>query len=1381
MKIIKYTSLSFVIFLLAIFVSYSTAVSSAPITPKDIPEVLKPWKAWVLHGMEDLSCPFSYSNVNSRFCAWPTRLKLNLKEDSGLFEQAWDVYKRSWVRLPGSHLHWPHDVTVNNKRAVVLDKDGFPMIELPPGEASIKGRFSWKTLPESLSIDTSTGLVELSINGRNVRSPHIDTNQRLWLSKIQTTDAKPTDKTENLAVNVYRRLLDDVPFTVVTYIELNVSGDQREALLSKALLDKSIPTMLNSQLPARLELNGDLRMQVRPGRWVVEITSRFVDAISGLKLAQSRPPWPQQEVWVFDPRSYLRSVEIEGVDPIDPRQTTMPEHWKRLPTYLMTKEKTFVMKVTRRGNTEPEPNQLELRRMIWLDFNGEGYTIKDEITGIMKSGWRLDASHELALGKVVVNGQPQVITTLPGSEIQGVEVRQGQVDIVADARYEHPEDNIPVVGWMENFQRVDTTLNLPPGWTLFDVDGVDNVPDTWIHNWTLLDLFLVLILSMAVFRLWNWFWGLIALATFTLIWQEPIDTPRYIWINIFVAIALLRVVPRNTFHKFIMAYRNLSLLALLVITVPFMVEEVRTGIYPQLERPWQNFNADVSQSFVELDEPKTEIAAEEESAMAPSRKIKAMIAPRSAPVRDEKKAMDRLSLLVDPNATLLTGPGLPDWKWNQVILTWSGPSDQQQRLNLTLVSPTTNMLMNFVRVGLLLLLCMLVFGVSFSFKGSAKSTEKSEKPRKMPYLMVFLLLLAGVSSTKADVPTQKMLDDLKERLLESPECLPACADSSRMSINLVNDVLTLDIELHARHNVAVPLPSQTDQWYPDSILVNNKGASGLSRAKDGVLWIALDQGIHRIRMRGRVPDRSYFQLPLLLTPKSVEVNTNGWTVDGIKENGVPDRQIQFSRIQKQLRNKKLSNLETGPLPAFVRVERTLKLGLEWFVETTVYRVSATGAPIIFELPLIPGESVLSDNVSVKDRNVLVNFSSQQSHLSWRSSLDKQDSITLVAGQTSDWVEVWRLDVSPVWHADFEGIAFVHQQNKRVSWVPEWHPYPGESITINVTRPEGVTGKTITIERSNLEIVPGNRATDSTIRFTLRSSQGTQHTITLPVDAVLESVEINDVAQPIRLEGRRVTLPVNPGLQTYKIKWRMPVGVSSYYISQNVDLGLDSVNHNIQMQIPTDRWVLLTAGPRLGPAVLFWGVVLVILVLAVILGISRLTPLRFWHWFLLGVGLSQVHIVFAMIVVGWLLALGVRQVIIEAKGNLVFDLIQVGYALLTILATAVLFYAIQQGLLGSPDMQISGNGSTAYQLNWYQDHAEESLPSVWVLSVPILAYRLLMLVWALWLAYSLLGWLRWAWQQYSEGGYWRKLRSKIKRSEKKSTGRTPDETVSPSEG
>jgi hypothetical protein len=70
------------------------------------------------------------------------------------------------------------------------------------------------------------------------------------------------------------------------------------------------------------------------------------------------------------------------------------------------------------------------------------------------------------------------------------------------------------------------------------------------------------------------------------------------------------------------------------------------------------------------------------------------------------------------------------------------------------------------------------------------------------------------------------------------------------------------------------------------------------------------------------------------------------------------------------------------------------------------------------------------------------------------------------------------------------------------------------------------------------------------------------------------------------------------------------------------------------------------------------------------------------------------------------------------------------------------------------MQVAGNGSLAGELRWYQDRAGAELPQPGLVSIPILAYRGVMLAWALWLAFALLGWLRWGWAQYTRGELWR---------------------------
>ena len=71
-------------------------------------------------------------------------------------------------------------------------------------------------------------------------------------------------------------------------------------------------------------------------------------------------------------------------------------------------------------------------------------------------------------------------------------------------------------------------MNLPPGWRLLALFGADWVAGDWLSAWTLLDLFLLLIFSLAVFKLWGLRAGLVALLAFGLAYQEP-WAPRLVW------------------------------------------------------------------------------------------------------------------------------------------------------------------------------------------------------------------------------------------------------------------------------------------------------------------------------------------------------------------------------------------------------------------------------------------------------------------------------------------------------------------------------------------------------------------------------------------------------------------------------------------------------------------------------------------------------------------------------------------------------------------------------------------------------------------------------------------------------------------------------------
>jgi hypothetical protein len=257
-------------------------------------------------------------------------------------------------------------------------------------------------------------------------------------------------------------------------------------------------------------------------------------------------------------------------------------------------------------------------------------------------------------------------------------------------------------------------------------------------------------------------------------------------------------------------------------------------------------------------------------------------------------------------------------------------------------------------------------------------------------------------------------------------------------------------------------------------------------------------------------------------------------------------------------------------------------------------------------------------------------------------------------------------------------------------------------------------------------------------------------------------------QPLRADGNKLALPVTPGEHSVQIDWRDRAAMEGHYVAPQLDLGAPAVNASVTLAVPQDRVVLFTRGPLVGPAVLLWGVLAVVVAVALVLPRVLPTPLGAAAWVLLGIGLVQASVAAAFLMVGWFVLLVVRRNYPPASVWR-FNLLQIAILFLTVMAAGALFDALRQGLLGYPDMLIAGNGSSAFQLNWYLDRLKAVTPVVEVYSIPVFAYRLAMLAWALWLAVAITRWARWAWECYTAGGtYWRPLDG-VFRSSKKPSG------------
>lgn len=262
-------------------------------------------------------------------------------------------------------------------------------------------------------------------------------------------------------------------------------------------------------------------------------------------------------------------------------------------------------------------------------------------------------------------------------------------------------------------------------------------------------------------------------------------------------------------------------------------------------------------------------------------------------------------------------------------------------------------------------------------------------------------------------------------------------------------------------------------------------------------------------------------------------------------------------------------------------------------------------------------------MNVESGAVAVHLGPRDDRVAWSSVLERAGELVLQAPDVTSWIETWHLEVSPIWHVEQSGgIPLVHHQDPEGRWAPTWQPWPGEEARLEVSRPEAVPGRSLTVDQNRLEVRPGRRGSAHTLALSLRSSMGGQHSIFLPEGAELQEAFIDGRTQPLRLDAGRLTFPVRPGSQVWKVTWRSPEPVKPFYRTPRLDLGSPSVNAATRVVLNSDRWVLFAGGPCLGPAVLFWGVLLVVALVSAGLGRVPFAPLRTWEWFLLGVGLTQ---------------------------------------------------------------------------------------------------------------------------------------------------------------
>jgi len=1328
-----------------------------------VPEPLEPWREWVLHGEEYRACPVLNGLLPGQqanhVCAWPGELALEVSVSGADFSQNWDLYAEDWVPLPGDQEYWPSAVLVDGDPVPVIMRAGRPLLRLAAGAYRVTGTLTWVTRPAALTVPLESGLISLLLDGDAIARPELEGGQ-VWLG----VRADAVAEEDRLSINIYRRLVDGLPIRLETRIELDVAGQSRELELVGGLLPGFVGQALDSQLPAQLDQDGTLRIQVRPGRWVVQLMTRTPTLVEAIEVPAAAAPWPAEEIWSFQASPRLRISALEGAASVDAARSGVPNRWSGLPSYAVAAEQTLNL-VERSRNDADDENRLTLVRNLWLDFDGEGYTALDRVDGEMRRGWRLDMAAPYLMTSAEADGENMLITASPEPGAQGIELRGSRLNVVDTSRLVPQGGEIPVTGYRESFAGIQTALHLPPGFQLMAAPGADVANGAWFDRWRLLDIFLVLIIAAGAWRLLGAVSGLVALTAIVLTFHEP-GAPSWAWLNLLIVLGVLRVAPDGRLRRFCGWYRNASLVALALILIPFVAGQIRVVMFPQLEHARLQRGVPATQTTLnrlmefELDEN----AGFGDNAPEPAA-VDPVLASRAADAVTQafasSAALEENVIPVAggigfgvtryaPGALVQTGPGLPDWNWNRYSLRWDGPIEPEQSYRLLVLGPWGVGAWRIASVFMVLVLFWALTRSHFRLPPNLF--------RPNPSAAVGLLLLAAMllpyhaqAQTTSEFPSPQLLDELRNRLSEPAPCHPGCAELTQALVELNGANLRLDLELAVQDAVAVPMPGRAGGWSPESISVDGTAINLLYRGRDGRPWLRLSPGVHTVVLAGSIPNADSFTLPFSLTPRRIELDAAGWDIAGVNEDRLLSGAVEFVRQQQ-------TDTGEAPLasefPPYVRVVRALTFDLDWSVSTQVHRVAPTEGAFTLPITLLPDEAVITPGIEVSDGVALIAMAAGESFVAWESRLPTGQSATLSAADEAPWTEVWTFNVSPIWHAEYNGLPGTPPVRPDPSFfVPEYFPRPGETLTVDLSRPLPSAGDTMAIDSVDYSTEVGERSARSSLVFDYRSTQGAQHTIRLPEGSELQNVTIDGRLMPLQLNAGLLELPIEPGEHRVDLAWTIDGASGIRAALPIVDLGAGASNLLASLRLPADRWILHTSGPTMGPAVLYWPELVVFALAAFILGRFKWSPLRAHEWLLLGLGLSTFAWPVLFLFAAWAFTMSWRG---QARLDLnprVFNGLQIGLVLLTVTALLAVLAAIPMGLLGEPDMQIVSPVPSG-ALSWFADQSAGTTPEVATVSVSLWFYKAAMLAWALWLSFALLRWLPWAWNAFTPDGMWK---------------------------
>ncbi|MDR2337692.1 MAG: TMEM181/wntless family protein [Deltaproteobacteria bacterium] len=1364
---------------------------------EDLPQIIQDWGKWSVDGKTPNSnCDFAYDDFERKYCYYIARLEVEVNKTTVHFSQKVKTLTKGYISVPGSAEFFPKQILINGKETNIISRSGNPYVYLESGTWTLEGIISSKQDIRYLVIPTGAAVLQVVKSGVVLPNPTIENG----ILRFETQAIDETNAADSLSVFVYRKLTDDIPLLMTVRLNLNVTGKGRVENLGKIIPENFSLSAIDSPISVYLQKDGALIAEVKAGYFQIDLSLR--QNTESLDFVLDNSP-VEQEIWVLENDKSRRVIQApQTLTSVQTQNIPMPENWKKLPAYEVRQGDRLTLKAINYNNKNQDV--LTLVRNIKQMFDGSFYSIEDKINAKFKEDGRLLLTPVLKFYSSEINGLAQAVTYTSVQPEAGIEVRSGLANITNVLRSNSSGD-IPVAGYNREFSNVLWNLALAPGYQLLFAAGADTVSNSWITDWDLLDVFIVALLTICFYYLFGAKKAACGLVLFILLhavfWQFIILS----FVLCGLLFLQDKIKSDLAIYKVILFVRYSLFSLLLIVSFTFAVGHLRSAIYPTLSnnlanyiwlieggflsffylcfllayfiyrifsKEQQNFWEKLFRTSVILlvaallifitillvgdgsrYSSKNELSKYKKREAAVSAAYDEVFYEQGAARRSNnlsnKDNLQYQSLNVVKNVAQ-TGVGFPTWSLGGTIqLELKGPVSESDNFKLYLLTPTQNIILAFICVILEIFVLCWLFNFS-KFKASLGKNGKEALQRL--FMMAFggLMLLAPVTAVQAEgvIPTNTILEEMGAKLTREsvPSCLPECVSIPTGVVQNVGNDLTLIIDFHSNAQLVAPLPTlRTDGAglvQLKSILINGEPALNILQETSGVFAL-LNKGINQVEMHYSLAQNvTNFILLSQVKLNSLENKLVGFTLD---ENSSDNQTFRINRVEKltaaeKMEFEKSSELSRMNIETFFVVERNFDIQALWKVVTRVVRTNNLSSAATLEIPLLVGEQVIATTGTLSKDKLKISFAPTEEVKVFESLLPVEQDISLFSPVViENYKEEWSFNVDYAWSFKYSGLNPINSADNKLRFKPN----AGEALEFKIFRPTNIEGYVITFDKVDYNVSYGRGVVTGDLRFELRSADAGTHEIRIPSLAEIKDLRVNGQPYPVTLVEDKLTIPVVQGTNQVAFKVEMKSQMKTVMEFPQFDLGAPAVNITQNASMPFSRWVLFVSGPLKGPVVLFWSMLPAWLIVAFVLSRFKAIPVSFSQWFILLLGLTQSSVSLVMVIILWFVVLGVRdKFFTQPKFNKLF---QIGIPLLTLLFIGSLFEGIYNGLLGTWNMEIIGNVykySSYLQLQWYQDAVLGNLPSIKIISFPVWVYRMLMVVWSMWLAIYFVKWINW---------------------------------------